>query len=268
MTYEEYAADPVPCCDAATGSETKWALGQLAADFITSRDVCECWGAEWDVVVSQSFDNVILAFLSLFEIATTEGWVDVMYAAVDATAVDMQPIRDEHEVWTVLFMLFMVLGSMLFLNLFVGVTIDHFNKMKHQSENSDSLFMTDVQQAWVKTQEMLLKIEPERQAEAPSNRARRACHHLVMDPRFEKGVMMCIFLNTAVMAMEHFGQSDTWAVGGSVAADASRRRLHRRDGRQASRARLAVRGGELELVRRHDCCFHVGRHCRVGAPRL
>ena len=81
MTYEEYAADPVPCCDAATGSETKWALGQLAADFITSRDVCECWGAEWDVVVSQSFDNVILAFLSLFEIATTEGWVDVMYAA-------------------------------------------------------------------------------------------------------------------------------------------------------------------------------------------
>ena len=135
-----------------------------------------------------------------------------MYAAVDATAVDMQPIRDEHEVWTVIFMLFMMLGNMLFLNLFVGVTIDNFNKTKHQSENSDSLFMTDVQQAWVKTQEVLLKIEPERQAEAPSNRARRACHHVVMDPRVEKGVMMCIFLNTAVMAMEHFGQSDTLAL--------------------------------------------------------
>ena len=43
----------------------------------------------------QNFDNVGLAFNLLFEIPTTEGWVDVMYAAVDQMGKDMQVRRSE-----------------------------------------------------------------------------------------------------------------------------------------------------------------------------
>lgn len=52
-----------------------------------------------------------------------------MYAAVDATEENMQPIRDAHVIRVWFFMLFMLVGSYLVMNLFVGVIIDNFNKV-------------------------------------------------------------------------------------------------------------------------------------------
>lgn len=52
-----------------------------------------------------------------------------MYAAVDATDVDMQPIRDKNVMIVWFFMLFILIGSYLVMNLFVGVIIDNFNKV-------------------------------------------------------------------------------------------------------------------------------------------
>jgi len=40
--------------------------------------------------VPQDFNNVFNAILTLFELSSTEGWVSVMEACIDATAVDMQ----------------------------------------------------------------------------------------------------------------------------------------------------------------------------------
>lgn len=51
-----------------------------------------------------------------------------MWAAVDATDEDMQPIRDVYPNWVWFFMVFMLVGSYLVMNLFVGVIIDNFNK--------------------------------------------------------------------------------------------------------------------------------------------
>lgn len=90
--------------------------------------VCQCLGLEWDETIPQQFDNVPQALLTFFEISTTEAWTEVMYAAVDATVQDMQPIRDANIARVWFFMLFMLIGSYLVMNLFVGVIIDNFNK--------------------------------------------------------------------------------------------------------------------------------------------
>lgn len=97
------------------------------------QQVCECLGLDWDQTVPQQFDNVAQALLTFFEISTTEAWTSVMYAAVDATDVDMQPIRDRQVMIVWFFMLFMLVGSYLVMNLFVGVIIDNFNKVQPQS---------------------------------------------------------------------------------------------------------------------------------------
>lgn len=91
--------------------------------------LCECLSLDWDQTIPQQFDNVAQALLTFFEISTTEAWTAVMYAAVDATEEDMQPIRDAHVVRVWFFMLFMLIGSYLVMNLFVGVIIDNFNKV-------------------------------------------------------------------------------------------------------------------------------------------
>jgi hypothetical protein len=150
-TFGEWAAGgaAAPCCFGGRD----WS--GAAADALTSRDLCACWGFDWEREVPQSFDNALAAFLSLFEIATTEGWVDVMYSAVDATGVDMQPIKEFESLWTIVFQVFMLFGSYLFLNLFVGVTIDNFNRMHSAAGDSDdSLFMTKEQILWSKTQKV------------------------------------------------------------------------------------------------------------------
>ena len=74
----------------------------------TSRDICECFAGPdaWSSVVDQSFDNVFVALMTLFELSTTEGWVTVMHAAVDAVAVDMQPRVLHSEAMVIFFILY------------------------------------------------------------------------------------------------------------------------------------------------------------------
>lgn len=92
--------------------------------------VCECLGLAWGETIPQQFNNVAVALLTLFEISTTEAWTSVTYAAVDSTSEDMQPIRDYvlPRVW--FFILFMLVGAYLVLNLFVGVVVDNFKKVR------------------------------------------------------------------------------------------------------------------------------------------
>ena len=70
-----------------------------------------------------SFDNFGSAALLLFEVATLEGWVEVMWASVDATDIDMPAVRDFSPMMSIFFLLWVVLGSVLLLNLFVGVLV-------------------------------------------------------------------------------------------------------------------------------------------------
>jgi len=57
---------------------------------------------------------------TLFELMSTEGWTNVMFAGVDARGIEMQPIRDFAPLWQIYFMAYMILGSQLIINLFVG----------------------------------------------------------------------------------------------------------------------------------------------------
>ncbi len=79
-----------------------------------------------------NFDDFGHSFLALFEMTTTEGWMAVMYSGVDMTEVGLQPKRDTHVVKALYFILFIIVGHMFILNLFVGVVIDNFNHMKEQ----------------------------------------------------------------------------------------------------------------------------------------
>ena len=79
-----------------------------------------------------NFDNVGNAYIALLQLATFEGWRDVIYAGVDANGIDIQPKR-EASMWNYLFFItFIFFGSFFTLNLFIGVIIDNFNTLKKQ----------------------------------------------------------------------------------------------------------------------------------------
>ena len=60
----------------------------------TSKQICDCVDpSAWGAVLPRSFDNVGTALFLLYELSSTEGWVDYMYATVDSEGVDMHPTR-------------------------------------------------------------------------------------------------------------------------------------------------------------------------------
>jgi hypothetical protein len=64
---------------------------------------------------------------TLFQVSTTEGWVDIMNRGIDSVGIDMQPKKNENVSWSLYFMFFIILGNFLVLNLFVGVVVSTFN---------------------------------------------------------------------------------------------------------------------------------------------
>ena len=80
--------------------------------------------------------------MTLVEMMTTEGWVDVMHNGIDGVSPGKQPITNNTEVYAIYFVAFMIVGSQFILNLFVGVVMDNFNKLKEQSEMG-SCFVTE-----------------------------------------------------------------------------------------------------------------------------
>ena len=74
---------------------------------------------------------------------TTEGWVDVMNDGCDGVSPTKQPREDAYAFLSIpFFVVFMIFGSQFILNLFVGVIMDNFNKIK-EKEELGSLFVTD-----------------------------------------------------------------------------------------------------------------------------
>ena len=54
---------------------------------IKNRYNCLDYGGEW-VNSDQNFDNIGHSLITLFGVMTTEGWIGVMWNAVDATRID------------------------------------------------------------------------------------------------------------------------------------------------------------------------------------
>ena len=154
-----------------------------------------------------SFDNTPSSMLLLFEMSTLEGWTEVMFATVDATAIGEAPQRDAHPENALFFILWIVLGSMLLLNLFVGVLVNVFGDIKRQEDEGGAegiALMTDEQRQWVESMENALDLSPKVVPAEPTNGLRRACYRLVRHKRFEMAILGVILFNTALMALDGY----------------------------------------------------------------
>ena len=80
--------------------------------------------------------------MTLFGMMMTEGWMDVMWHAVDSTNIHQVPLRNNNPAFIFFFMFFMIIGTLFILNLFIGVVINTFDKEKEKL--SHNYLMTDL----------------------------------------------------------------------------------------------------------------------------
>ena len=166
---------------------------------------CLALGGEWKNS-DQNFDTTFQSMLTLIQMSTTEGWVDVMNSGIDGTGVDSHPVRGWARGYTFYFVLFIIVGSFFAVNLFVGAVIDAFNALKEESESGTS-YMTPTQREWVDTQLMIARAQLKPMVYPPTNQFRRYAYDLVHQHNFELFIMGCILANTVVLATTSYKQS-------------------------------------------------------------
>lgn len=171
--------------------------------------LCHEQGGKWTPAVSQNFNNMANSLLTLFEIMSTEGWVDVMNAAVDARGAYMEPRRDSNLWLAPMFVGYIFLSFMFLLNLSVGVIVDQFLELKRAGKN---IMLTERQQKWLEAHKKLFSknlfftlthlhlLTP----------WRKRLHSLISHRYFENGLMAAIVVNTCFLCMKVYPQPTPW----------------------------------------------------------
>uniref|UniRef100_A0A8C0YT91 Sodium channel protein n=1 Tax=Cyprinus carpio carpio TaxID=630221 RepID=A0A8C0YT91_CYPCA len=156
--------------------------------------------------VKVNFDNVGLGYLSLLQVATFKGWMEIMYAAVDSRGVEEQPVKEINLYMYLYFVIFIIFGSFFTLNLFIGVIIDNFNQQKRMIGGQD-IFMTEEQKKYYNAMKKLGSKKPQKPIPRPVNILQGFFFDLVSKQAFDITIMMLIILNMITMMVETDEQS-------------------------------------------------------------
>ncbi|CAK4082357.1 unnamed protein product [Aphanomyces euteiches] len=207
MTFPKAWQDMAPATQAVVGAVWNSTCGftddEAANPFFvpTSKQMCLCFsGMTWTPVVPQSFDNVIIAMGSLYELTTMEGWANVAFAAVDCTGIDSQPIPNKAPIMLLFWIAFMICCAFFMTNLFLGILCDSFIREKYGG------FLTDDQIKWVNFQRKLIAIEPLRKVKRPKAPMRQWVFDVVHNELFDLYITVAILFNTVALAIAYYGQ--------------------------------------------------------------
>ncbi|XP_062381964.1 sodium channel protein type 4 subunit alpha A [Sardina pilchardus] len=161
--------------------------------------------ARW-VNVKVNYDNVGLGYLSLLQVATFKGWMDIMYAAVDSREPEEQPSYEINLYMYLYFVIFIIFGSFFTLNLFIGVIIDNFNQQKSKI-STKSVFMTEEQKKYHEAMKKLGSKKPVKPIPRPNNIILGAIYDFISQQAFDIFIMILICLNMVTMMVETDDQS-------------------------------------------------------------
>ncbi|XP_020773995.1 sodium channel protein type 4 subunit alpha A [Boleophthalmus pectinirostris] len=160
--------------------------------------------ARW-VNVKVNYDNVGSGYLSLLQVATFKGWMDIMYAAVDSREPEEQPSYEINLYMYMYFVIFIIFGSFFTLNLFIGVIIDNFNQQKKKI-NKD-IFMTEEQKKYYEAMKKLGSKKPQKPIPRPTNPFQGMVFDFISQQPFDIFIMVLICLNMVTMMVETDDQS-------------------------------------------------------------
>ena len=171
---------------------------------IMQRHLCEAAGYRWENNRS-NFDHLGAALLALFEVATLEGWVNLMHLGMDAVGPDEAPVKGNQPYMAIYFIIVIVIGSFFIINLFVGVLIDQYNAARDSNEEQKWAGLTDAQVQWMAVQDTILMNTPKMHKQEMSP-WRMKLFGFVQHIYFNRFITGSIALNVGIMATEHFDQ--------------------------------------------------------------
>ncbi|XP_036039534.1 sodium channel protein type 7 subunit alpha [Onychomys torridus] len=153
-----------------------------------------------------NFDNVGNGFLSLFQVATFNGWISIMYSATDSVGVDMQPSYEHNLYMYIYFVIFVIFGLFLPLSMLIGVIINNFNKQKIKQGGSN-IFITVKQKKQYRALKKLLYEDSQRPAPRPINKFQGFIFDLVTHRVFNVIIIVLICFQATTIMIQNDEQS-------------------------------------------------------------
>ncbi|KAJ9445826.1 Sodium channel protein 60E [Diplonema papillatum] len=195
--------------DVSRGEVCPHAPAAAACDRLLTEEACigSHAGYRWEVHPT-NFDNMGRALVSLFEIATLEGWVEVMHVGIDSNG-DGAPVKNAQPWLAVYFLGFIVIGAFFLVNLFVGVLLAEYEFASQEA--SQCVDLTLEQKEW----SLMLGLIAQNSKPLSSDvvkltRVQTIMRPIVNQPSFDLLVSLFISLNVLFMALEHADQSFEW----------------------------------------------------------
>ncbi|XP_075240737.1 sodium channel protein 1 brain-like isoform X3 [Convolutriloba macropyga] len=178
-----------------------------------TREWCENQNDTLWINQKVNFDNVAIGYLALFQVATFEGWMEIMEAGVDVTKVDEQPCA-ENSMYLLYpyFVVFIVCGSFFTLNLIIGVIIDNFQTLRRQydGEGAVDVMLTPSQKNYYQTLKRLAARKPQKTVKRPKNKVMAFFFDISTSTKFEISIAIVILCNMCTMAFDHYDMRDAW----------------------------------------------------------
>ncbi|RKP26695.1 Ion transport protein-domain-containing protein [Syncephalis pseudoplumigaleata] len=164
----------------------------------------------WSNPYQYSFDSFGSAILLLFEMASGEGWVDVLYTgmSVPHRVGEQMHYSSSDPSWynSIFFAVYMLFGSVVVVQLFIGVIVENLKT------RSGIALLTVDQRRWIDLQRQLKMIRPTTRPQRPKNRVRAWCFDLAIEKngRLARIITGITVFNLLIMMTEHKGQSAIW----------------------------------------------------------
>ncbi len=92
---------------------------------------CMNWGGSW-IQRPMNVSNIFQALIYLFLLATTEGWSTQVIESASLKGKGMQPEYGNNIWLEYFFSIFFFFGNMIMLNVFIGLSVNNFQKIKSQ----------------------------------------------------------------------------------------------------------------------------------------
>ena len=129
-----------------------------------------------------------------------------MWDSVDADGVNLVPVRDNSPYYIVFYVILVIILCLLFVNMFIRVVIQTYN-MEKDFLSFNSL-LNEEQRSWITVQMMAYSVKPIKSFDLSSMSSVRKLNLMISRHRyFDAFIMSCIILNTIVMALVWFDQT-------------------------------------------------------------
>uniref|UniRef100_A0A3P8QKZ5 Voltage-dependent T-type calcium channel subunit alpha n=1 Tax=Astatotilapia calliptera TaxID=8154 RepID=A0A3P8QKZ5_ASTCA len=169
---------------------------------ITNKSDCLQASNKW-VRHKYNFDNLGQALMSLFVLASKDGWVDIMYDGLDAVGVDQQPIMNYNPWMLLYFISFLLIVAFFVLNMFVGVVVENFHKCRRHQEAEEAKRREEKRLKRMEKKRRKAQSKPYYSDYSPT---RLLIHKMCTSHYLDLFITIVIGLNVITMSMEHYQQ--------------------------------------------------------------